>query len=436
MVDAQLRNVPRRTVKVNTRSKPWYHSHLQHLAKCRDRLFRRSRKLDPSSKTVVAYRKMRNLYVPELRAAERTYFRNLGAVLTDRKLDPRHWWKKAKKACGWATQREVPPLSVGDKLITYPREKAEVFNAHFCLQCSTSSPAAFPSCSLLLKSSSVTKPGFQFSPGPSLDVASLLRSRPSGKSVGSDNISLELLKISAPVISESLAALINNSLSSGVYPRSWKESVVAPVLEAGKDATKPVSYRPISLRGNVYKVAEKVVHSQLVRFCLENKIDLDEQFGFLKGCSSELQLLTTLETWHESLDRGNLVHCILLDAAKAFDRVDHTALLRILQSIGRDTVSLKWFFTYLSGRCIRTKVNSHTSSSSPITSGVPQGSVLGPLLFLIYHKDIPTITAAMTALFAGDTLLFHFACHGSKTSPCCPLQADLYRHALYLVLGC
>ena len=119
------------------------------------------------------------------------------------------------------------------------------------------------------------------------------------------------------------------------------------------------------------------------------------------------------------------MHCILLDAAKAFDRVDHTALLRILQSIGLDTVSLKWFFSYLSRRCIRAKVNSHTSSSSPITSGVPQGSVLGPLLFLIYYKDTPTVTAAMTALFADDTLLFHPACHGSKISPCCPLQADL-----------
>ena len=121
-----------------------------------------------------------------------------------------------KKACGWATQREVPPLSVGDKLVTCLQEKAEVFNAHFCQQCSTSSPAAFPSCPPLLKYFSVTKPGFQFSPVSYLDVASQLRSLPSGKSVGPDKISNELLKISAPAIAESLAALINNSLSSGV----------------------------------------------------------------------------------------------------------------------------------------------------------------------------------------------------------------------------
>ena len=172
---------------------------------------------------------------------------------------------------------------------------------------------------------------------------------------GPDNISNELLKISGLAISESLAALINNSLSSGVYPQSWKESVVAPVQKAGKDATKPVSYSPTLLR-NVSKVAEKVVHSELVRFCLKNKIIPDEQFGFLKGRSSELQLLATSETWHESLDSRNHVHCILVDAAKAFDRVDHAALLRILQSIGLDTVSLNWFFSYLSGRALEQKL--------------------------------------------------------------------------------
>ena len=175
-----------------------------------------------------------------------------------------------------------------------------------------------------------------------------------------------------------------------------------------------MSYRPISLLNNVSKVAEKVVHSQLVRFCLENKIIPDEQYGFLKDRSLELQLLATLETWHESLDSRNHVHYNLLNAAKAFDRLDHTALLRILQSIGLDIVSLKLFFLYFSGWCISTKVNSHTSLSSPITSGVSQGSVLGPLLFLIYYKDIPTVAAALTALFADDTLLFHPHVKGPK----------------------
>ena len=116
---------------------------------------------------------------------------------------------------------------------------------------------------------------------------------------------------------------------------------MSPVLKAGKDATKPVSYRPISLLSNASKVVEKVVHSQLIRHFLDNRIIPDEQFGFLRGRSAELQLLSNLEVWHESLDKRNHVHCVLLDAAKAFDRVDHTALLSMLQSIGLDHVSLQ-----------------------------------------------------------------------------------------------
>ena len=127
----------------------------------------------------------------------------------------------------------------------------------------------------------------------SLDIALLLRSLPSGKSAGPDNITNELLKLSAPAISESLAAIVNDSLTLGIFPRSWKESIVSPVLKAGKDATKPVSYRPISLLSNASKVVEKVVHSQLIRHCLDNRIIPDEQFGFLR-CPG------TLFTSHET----------------------------------------------------------------------------------------------------------------------------------------
>ena len=193
-----------------------------------------------------------------------------------------------KKACGWSTLREVSPQSVGDKLVTCPQEKAEVFNEHFCRQCSTSPSAVFPSCPDLPKLTS--NPGFQFSQLSSLDIALLLRSLPSGKSAGLDNITNELLKLSAPAISESLAAIVNYSLSLGIFPRSWKESVVSTVLKAGKDATKPVSYRPISLLSNVSKVVEKIVHGQMIRqyHCLDNRIIPDEQFGFLTVLTTRL----------------------------------------------------------------------------------------------------------------------------------------------------
>ena len=132
--------------------------------------------------------------------------------------------------------------------------------------------------------------------------------------------------------------------------------------------------------------------------------------------------------WHESLDKRNRVHCVLrAGCSQSFRPCWPQRLCSrcFRQSIGLDHVSLRWFFSNLSGRRIRTKVSNHLSSPSTITSGVPQGSVLGPLLFLIYYKDIPSVASALTALFADDTLLFHPTCQGFKSSPCCPLQADL-----------
>ena len=170
---------------------------------------------------MIAFQQVRNLYVAELRAAEQRYFRNLGSALTDGKLDSRRWWMKAKKACGWSTPREVLPQSVGDKLVTCPQEKAEVFNEHFCRQCSTSPSAVFPSCPDLPLQSLQATLAFNFLKcllWISLNL--LLRSLPSGKSAGPDNITNELLKLSAPAISESLAAIVNDSLTLGIFPRA------------------------------------------------------------------------------------------------------------------------------------------------------------------------------------------------------------------------
>ena len=179
-----------------------------------------------------------------------------------------------KAACGWSTSREVPPQSVSDKLVTCPQEEADIFNAHFCRQWST-----FPSAL-----------SFPFSSWPAnvhkqpwLSILSgvfsglLLWSLPAGKSAGPDNIFNELF---APAIS-AWVARCNFEWPSVTWhlSRSWKESSVSPVQKAGKDATKPVSYRPISLLINVSKAAEKLVHVQLIRHCMDNRIIPDEQLA-------------------------------------------------------------------------------------------------------------------------------------------------------------
>lgn len=419
-LSACSRFIPKQQKRVNPSSKPWFSPYLRYLARYRDRLFKRSRGMPTSSKVMIAYRTVRNLFVAELRAAEKRYFASLGYRLTSCQLGPRKWWHLAKQACGWSTTRQIPALSVNNVLLTSSSDKADAFNAHFQQQCSASPPA------ISIPLTTPDSPLFhEFQQVSASDVATELRKLCLYKSSGVDDISNGLLKIGLQEISQHLASIFNHSMSEGVFPASWKSAILSPVLKSGKDASLPSSYRPIALLSCVSKVFERLVCKQITSFCFENNVLPDEQYGFLKGRSAEWQLLTVLQDWHHALDRKNCVHAIFLDAAKAFDRVDHSVLLRKLADSGVVGSALKWFGSYLTERRIQTRVDGTVSSALPVTSGVPQGSVLGPLLFLLYFKDIPTVVDAAAALFADDTMIYRCDCVGDASQPCCSIENDL-----------
>ena len=135
--------IPRRRYRVSPSSKPWFSNYLKYLARCRDRLFRRSRNKPATSRVTIAYRKMRNLFVSELRFAERRYFANLGRKLLVSSTEPHRWWQLAKTACGWSMPRRLPALSSGSSLFTEPYAKACTLTNHFQQQCSVAAPAKF-----------------------------------------------------------------------------------------------------------------------------------------------------------------------------------------------------------------------------------------------------------------------------------------------------
>ena len=421
--------IPRQTFNVKAASKPWYNKHLRYLASCRDRLYRRLRASEGPNKCAYlhAYRRVRNLYLSELRASERRYFKQLGSSLLNLSSSERSWWQRAKRACGWSSSQRMHALAVDNLLITSPGEQAEILNSHFQKQCSAF-PAAPPHLGALDCDPTQhvsAQPKFVFKPVTPDQVFRMLRQLPNGKATGSDSIPNELLKITASSVSSPLAALFNLSLSQGVFPSDWKKSILSPQPKPEKDLTQPVSYRPIALLSCVSKVFERLVHEQLLDFCLTSGILPDEQFGFLKGRSAEWQLLSVMESWHLARDQRKRVHAVFLDAAKAFDRVDHSILLKTLSAIGVKHTELQWFASYLSDRTIQTRVENSLSAEASITSGVPQGSVLGPLLFLLHFRGIPGASSAVSALFADDTLLYRDDCAGSTSSPCCRLQSDL-----------
>ena len=206
-------------------------------------------------------------------------------------------------------------------------------------------------------------------------------------------------------LSFSLCDLFIFSLSSGKVPSIWKEANVTPIFK--KDDPSIISnYRPISLLSTTGKVLEKIVHKNLFNFIRDHEILTTLQSGFIPGDSTVNQLVDIYNTFCKALDEEKEVRAIFCDVSKEFDRVWHKGLLYKLQTIGISGLLLAWFNDYLDNRRQRVVLPGAVSDWTSLKAGVPQGSILGPLLFLVYMKDIVEDIHSTIRLFVDDTSLY------------------------------
>ena len=240
------------------------------------------------------------------------------------------------------------------------------------------------------------------------DVFRAITSLPARTASGPDGILSQMLKGTAEVTSSSLSTLFNLSLRKGVIPSEWKTSNVTPVYKAG-DPKCVTNYRPISLLSLPSKLLERIVHSRLLSYILSNSILSTSQFGFRPSSSTQEAIITATEEWHHHLDAKANVAVVFFDLSKAFDSVPHLGLLRALSRIGVSGYLHRWFSSYLTGRSQRVVLDGCSSASLPIHSGVPQGSILGPLLFSIYINPLASLSLSSSTrllLYADDILLY------------------------------
>ena len=261
--------------------------------------------------------------------------------------------------------------------------------------------------SILENGKTVDNPDSMFlSPVTSVEVDSYISQMDNNKSIGPCSIPVPLLKILKTYISPLISSLINDSFLCGIFPSKLKLAKVTPVFKKGSRQDKD-NYRPISVLSIFSKIFEKAMFKRLYGYLESCNILYSLQFGFRQKCLTNHALIQITETIRNSIDNNEFGCGIFIDLKKAFDTVSHSILLSKLNHYGVRGKAYDWFHSYLSNREQFVCINGHNSDSLFITCGVPQGSILGPLLFLLYINDLPNTSKLLSFhLFPDDTNIY------------------------------
>ena len=389
--------------KSSCRSPPWFNKEILQIVRTKNRLFKRACR---SNKPVhwEVYRRARNHSNTAIRRAKSFYFHQEASLLADPNCSPSTWWRVARKLCDLkgTPHVDMPPLlASSQKIVGSDSGKAELLNDTFINSNASLNQDAFPVCPSILSSV------FTFDNICASDVSRALRSLPAKRSSGSDEIPYQLLKEAGPGIVGPLTTLFNKSLNVQQVPLEWKNAVVIPIYKGGrKDRQNPTSYRPISLTSCVARLMEKLLNSQILRYLQSHSLIFQHQSGFLPNHSTVTQLCFLVQKWQMAIDNGEHVQAAFLDLSKAYDRVGIPGLIGKLSALGFSRSSLSWLRSFLTNRKQCVCVNGFKSSWQSPKSGIPQGTVLGPVLFLTFINDLPQSLTCECSIFADDSTAY------------------------------
>ena len=388
--------IPHKNVTIRPRDKPWMTGQIRRSIRKRDRLLKTYSK----RKLLVSwdrYRVQRNLVVCLVRKAKINYNIKINQTLSDPAISSKKWWGIVKSLYGNKCHSAIPAICEGNVLISDPKREVHVFNEYFVSQATLSNndSAEIP---FLLRwspdSISVITTDEQM-------VHHLLSTVNTPKACGCDGISNKIIRFCCEGLYKPFTSLINTSFR---HPSAWKLANVLPLFKKD-DRQLKTNYRPVSLLSSLSKICEKVALFHLFNFLSKIGFFYRFQSGFRPGDSTVMQLVYIVHKIYEALEEGSEMRAVFLDISKAFDRVWHRGLIARLRSIGIEGSLLNWFVSYLSCRKQRVIIEGVHSDWCNIETGVPQGSVLGPLLFLININDLPTTITSNCFLFADDCFL-------------------------------
>ena len=312
----------------------------------------------------------------------------------------------------------IAPLRDGSVLHVNSSKKAEILNKQYCDQFTDEDLSSVP------EPSPSSFPSIPFLTFGVDGVYKLLNGINPNKAQGPDELPAKVLKELAFELAPALTKIFESSYETGDVPPEWKQANVAPIYK-GKNSNKSdaANYRPVSLTCICSKLFEHCITKSILKHCATHGILTDAQHGFRERRSCETQLLTLTHDLARDMAGGGQVDLILLDFSKAFDKVPHQRLLYKLRMYGIDGKHAVWIENFLTDRTQKVVVEGTTSAEAHVKSGVPQGTVLGPVLFLIFINDLPPgVSNSLVRLFADDAAIYRPV---KSIADCQLLQDDL-----------
>ena len=400
VLDIFSRNIPNKIVTCHDKDAPWITPQVKAAIKRNSRIYskwnKRGRKPEERTQVVETQNQTNKL----IKQAKNSYYEKLGNLLSDPSSGEKHFWNAFKKLANKKKTTNIPPIIENDVYITDFLQKASIFNDYFAKQCtihdngSTLPPLTYRTNSVL--SNIVIKQD---------EIISIILKQNLHKAHGCDNVSMAMLKLCPKEIAIPLTFIFQKCIDTGKFPDSWKLANVQPIHKKNDRQLKS-NYRPISLLPLCGKIFEKIIFDQVYAFLDKNNLISTKQSGFRPGDSCIYQLISITSDIYKNFENFDETRAVFLDISKAFDKVWHDGLLHKLKSNGISGNLLLFFESYLFNRHQRVTLNGTESPWKSISAGVPQGSVLGPLLFLIYINDLTENIKSQMRLFADDSFIF------------------------------
>ena len=394
-------------IKNKNRNKPHVTNEIKELIKEKNSLQRKYAKYPITYKE--QYKFIRNKVTKEINKSKNNYSKG---KLEESKGDSKKTWGVINNIlCRNKNQHSINEIYHNDETITDKETISETFNKHFsnvASELADKIPDTQINYSYYLDRNQNFNE-FDFVLSDSNGIGRIIDSL-NNSSGSSDGIPVKVLKSSKRILSPLISHIINISLQKGIFPKQLKTARITPIHKDGckKDVA---NYRPISVLPIFSKVFEKFVVFQLNDFLTDNHIISERQFGFKSGSTTETCLQSFADDILESMDLNMYTASVFIDLSKAFDTVDHSILLGKLRHYGIRGVALDWFRSYLDNRKHYVRVNNVSSDPRNLTYSVPQGSIIGPVLFNLYINDIVNSSKILKyVLYADDTVLY-FAHH-------------------------